>query len=158
MKIYKGQGPVLHEAGKHMSKSGPRENEFKKILNQVSSRPEENKTGADEVNSVPIARGVGVPGGIENIGSQFNIPDKKEMIGALKETLDLVDFYAGKLGDSSQDITGLEPLIGHLEDRLETLRQMGSAPGIPEKLGPVISDMTITIGAEITKFKRGDYQ
>ena len=110
------------------------------------------------MNSGQIARGVGILTGIDNVGGQFDIPDKRKMIDALQETLDLVDFYAGKLGDSSKDVTGLEPLIGHLEDRLETLRQMGSAPGIPEKLSPVISDMTITIGAEIERFKRGDYQ
>ena len=80
------------------------------------------------------------------------------LVDELLETLDLVDFYSSKLADSSISSSGLTPLINHLEDRMEGLKGMESAPETSEKLRSVISDMVITIGAEVAKFKRGDYQ
>ena len=85
------------------------------------------------------------------------ITDRGQVIGALGETLDLVDFYASKLGDSSLPASGLTPLIDHLEDRLKMLEDMESAAEIPEKMSSVLSDLKITIGTEIAKFRRGDY-
>jgi hypothetical protein len=37
------------------------------------------------------------------------------------------------------------------------LRRMEVDPGLPEKLKPIVSDLGLTIGKEVAKFKRGDY-
>ena len=157
MKIHKGQGPILHETNKNMHKVVAKEGDFKKIMDQVgfSSGKREEITGGENLGTV--VGGIQILRGTEQIKEPLNMAEKKQVIERLQETLDLVDFYAAKLADSSLSVKGITPLISHLEERLEGLQNMESVPGMPEKLRPIISDMAITIGAEIAKFKRGDY-
>jgi hypothetical protein len=51
----------------------------------------------------------------------------------------------------------LSPLIGHLEEKMEALSHLESNPDFPGSLRPVVSDLLVTVGTEIAKFKRGDY-
>ena len=75
----------------------------------------------------------------------------------IEQTLDLVGFYAEKLGDPSFSAQGLTPLVDHLEERMEFLRSVESRPGLPDRVRPIISGLTLTIGTEVAKFRRGDY-
>ena len=45
----------------------------------------------------------------------------------------------------------------HLEGRLNSLREMETIPGLPKPLKSVIMDMSVALGTEIVRFKRGDY-
>ncbi|MBN1625125.1 MAG: hypothetical protein JW944_01260, partial [Deltaproteobacteria bacterium] len=139
------------------NKNRPHDSDFKKIMEQVSSAFEKKEPFANRENSGPVVNGISILHGTEYIKEPLDVAGKDYMIEELKETLNLVDFYASKLSDSSLPATGLTPLVNHLEDRMETLREIESAPGTPVKLKSIISDMTITIGAEIARFKRGDY-
>ena len=91
------------------------------------------------------------------MGQLAEVSERERVIGLLEETLDLVDFYAGKLGDPASPVRGLGPLVEHLEERLEGLKGIQSTPGVPEGLQPILSDLALTLGTEIAKFKRGDY-
>ena len=157
MKIYEGQGSILQEIHKNMDKKGPKETDFKKIMDQTML-PAGKKGDIDpHRNLEPALDGIRINHGAEEIREPFKMVEKQQVIGEIQQTLDIIDFYAAKLADSSLSISGITPLIGHLEDKMETLRSMESAAGMPEKLRPIISDMVITIGTEIAKFKRGDY-
>lgn len=159
MKINEGQGSILQQAGRRekINKTHDHENDFKKIMEQIHS-PIHGKEPIIQGETVrPVLNGIDIIRGTEKVQEPIEGTDKRQVLGTLKETLDLVDFYSSKLGDSSFLIDGLTPLIGHLEERLETLRGMESSPDVPEKMRPVISDLSITIGAEIERFKRGDY-
>lgn len=157
MKVYKGQGPVLPQPNKDVNKKGTGEDGFQKIMDQVRSQTEKQGEITGRENLGPVPDGIQIVHGADRINEPLNMAERKQVLEELKQTLDIVDFYAARLADSSLSINGINPLIGHLEDRLEILRNMESAPGMPEKLRPVISDMVITIGTEIAKFKRGDY-
>ncbi len=105
----------------------------------------------------PAAGGVHILHGAEKSPEPLGMIERKQVIEELRQTLDLVDFYAAKLADSSLPARGMSPLISHLEDRLDALQGMESSPNLPEKLRPILSDVVITIGTEIARFRRGDY-
>ena len=157
MKIYEGQGPIPPQTNKGSHKTGTGERDFKKIMDQVSSPPGRTETIANKENIGPVEGGIRILHGVEEIQGPSNVGEKNKVVKVLQETLDLVDFYSAGLKDKSLPAKGMTPLISHLEYRLETLRTMESAPGMPKKLRPILSDITITIGTEIAKFKRGDY-
>jgi len=157
MKINEGQGSILQQTHKNMDKGRPQETDFKKIMDQTMLQAGK-KGGIDPYRNLePAIDGIRIHHGAEEIREPFKMVEKQQVIGEIQQTLDIIDFYAAKLADSSLSISGITPLIGHLEDKMETLRSMESAAGMPEKLRPIISDMVITIGTEIAKFKRGDY-
>ena len=157
MKINEGQGPLLPPKARTGPKKGSDVNDFQKIMNQTNSRIDHRSGVAGKEIPDSIPGGVQILQGTSRSGGPDNIPDKKQLLKDLKETLDVVDFYAQKLGDASLSANGLTPLIGHLEDRLGMLNEMASSPHTPENMKPVVSDMVITIGTEIAKFRRGDY-
>lgn len=156
MKVYEGQIPVLPGSPKDAQKKAAGESDFQKIMDQArvefhkkEQSPAKGVTGP--VESIQLTSG---PDHVVNPGG---ISERKELIRELQTTLDLVDFYAVKLADSKLATSAISPLVSHLEDRLEVMRNMESNPGLPDKLRPVIADMVITIGTEIAKFRRGDY-
>ena len=157
MKIYEGQGLIPPQINKDTQKTGAKESDFKKIMDQMSFQPGQKEAIANKEKIGPVEGGIRILHGVEEIQGPLNVGEKNKVVKVLLETLDLVDFYSSRLNDKSLPAKGMTPLISHLEDRLETLRAMESAPGMPEKLRPILSDMTITIGTEIAKFKRGDY-
>ena len=157
MKIYEGQGSILQQTHKNMDKKGPKETGFKEIMDQTMLKTGKKGNIDPHRNLEPPLDGIRIHHGAGEIGEPFKMVEKQQVIGEIQQTLDIIDFYAAKLADSSLSISGITPLIGHLEDKMETLRSMESAAGMPEKLRPIISDMVITIGTEIAKFKRGDY-
>ena len=157
MKVYEGQGPILQHIKKHTNPKKSTDSDFQKIMDQIRVQSEKTDKSPPKEGIEPVVNGIQMvrdPG--LNNGSPVST-EKSHLIGTLRETLDMVDFYAAKLGDSSMPITDLAPLIGHLESRIDVLRDMGSVERLPERLKTVISDTAITIGSEIAKFKRGDY-
>jgi hypothetical protein len=158
MKVYEGQGPLFHQTNNCINKKGEKGSDFQKIMEELNSKPDPSRVNPGKENIVPLEGGVQILYGVENtVGSQ-NSAKELPLVAELQETLDLIDFYSSKLADSSISSSGLSPLINHLEERLEGLRGMESTPETSEKLRSIISDMVITIGAEVAKFKRGDYQ
>lgn len=157
MKVYEGQGPILQQAGKQTKKNRSNENDFRRIMDQINSPIDRKDVIVDRKGVRPVIDGIDIVRGIEKAQAAFDVTDKEQVVGALKETLDLVDFYSSKLADSSLNARGLTPLINHLEERLAALQSMESYPDMPDKMKPVISDLEITIGTEIERFKRGDY-
>lgn len=157
MKIYGGQGLIYNQADKNDKKNVSEKNNFQSIMDQITSTTvnKENNISADI--QMPAIGGVGVIFKEEPIDSSSAIDNKQEVLGSLKDTLDLVDFYADKLSDSSLSADSLSPLVEQLEQRLDTLKDMESSTGMNDKLRTIISDVTNTIGVEIEKFKRGDY-
>jgi len=157
MKIYEGQSPVFQESGNKQNNKGVNGSEFQKVMDQVAPAPGKTDAVSGNEGLGVVANGIQIVNGLDQVkGADFS-NRKIQILDELQDTLDLVDFYANKLGDSSVSANGLSPLLGHLEERMEGLRNTGASPETPEKLKSIISDMTITIGSEIEKFKRGDY-
>lgn len=157
MKVYEGQGSLLGRVDKAQKKNGQRGSDFQNIIDQIRSPLEKEGMMVKDLNSPPPLNGVQILHGLDRIEVSSDENNKADIINNLKETMDLVEFYVKKLADMSLPASGLTVLVDHLEGRLESINSMGFDQGIPEKLRTIISDMQVTIGSEITKFKRGDY-
>jgi len=151
MKVYENQG-LIHSKKTH--KNGDKDDEFQKIMDQMQA---ETMKSEEAVNpgSVAPQLDVRIIQGVQQTGSSTQV--KQMVLNELRNTLDLVDFYAEKLGNTSLPVTGLAPLIEHLDERLKNLQNMESAKGLPDKLRPIVNDVVVTLGTEIAKFRRGDY-
>ena len=120
----------------------------------TSGSMETNKTLPLNINPVQI---IDQPISITQINESTESSQKGQLLDSIKDTLDLIDFYAGKLSDESFPTENLSSLVDQLDERLGSIKEMSSMEGIPEKLKPVISDVAVTIGTEIERYRRGDY-
>lgn len=155
MKINEGKGIILSRDRTETRPGKSLDGEFQKIMEQVARAGDNPK--AVEPNIIdPLLNGIKISP-VNQIDNQSHPTERQLVINELQETMDLVDFYAAKLADPSRPLSTIDPLIGHLEQRMENLKAMESTPGLPDKLKPIVSDMVITIGAEITRYKSGNY-
>ena len=153
MKIYEHQGVQFNQTDKNEKKKVSDTSSFQAVMDQITSssinKGNNNVTGI----RTPLANDIGVVFKDEPVKNT-----KNELLNTLKNTLDLVDFYTGKLADMSISSDSLTPLVDQIEQRLDNLKEMGSSAGANDKLKTIISDMTNTMGVEIERFKRGDYR
>jgi hypothetical protein len=159
MKVYEGQGMTLHETLKKKRTQEAPQGDFQGIMDQMKLEQDGGSAPVNKGRLDPIP-----PGGIQILG---NVTDtaatqdgtlRNQVLKDLEGTLDLVDFYTTKLADQSLSAGDLKSLVGHLEERAEGLRSLQTAPGLPEGLKSLLSETTLTIGMEVAKFRRGDYQ
>ena len=154
MKINESQRLLLEQHGKINKNKKTDAGSFQKIMDQMTSSAETNKTLPVNINPVQIIDGAA---GALPVNGSIGPAEKDLLLNSLKETLDLIDFYAGKLGDISFPADNLSSLVDQLDNRLASIKDMSSMEGVPEQLKPVISDVAVTIGTEIERFRRGDY-
>jgi hypothetical protein len=157
MKVYEGQGPILQETNSKVKKDKSHGDEFRKIMGQMNIESEKTKQIEEYKSIQPVINGIEIVRGVDKAQQTSETMGNKQVVETLKETLDIIDFYASKLGDRSMNMSGLSPLINHLEDRLQVLGEMEIAEDVSDKIKPVISDLKITIATEIEKYQRGDY-
>lgn len=157
MKIYEDQGSILGQTQRSGHKKGTGSSEFQKVMDQTSFQIEQKGESLVQRPLGVLPEAVQILSGPEKVGGAGNRFDQGSLVDALGETLDLVEFYAGRLGDTSLPAEDMDPLVTHLEERLTSLKDLESAQGMPEKLRPVISDLMVTLGTEIAKYRRGDY-
>ena len=154
MKIHEMQRMLLEQQGKINKKRNTDEGSFQQIMDQMTSGTETKKSLPANINPVQVING---PSGALPINGSSEAVDKDLLLDSLKETLNLIDFYAGKLADESFPAENLSSLVDQLDERLTSIKDMSSMESVPEKLKPVISDVAVTIGTEIERFRRGDY-
>jgi hypothetical protein len=154
MKINESHRALLEQQGKINKNRNTDSDSFQHIMDKMTSSAEINKTLPVNINPVQIIDG---SAGVLPINGSAVSTEKNQILDSLKETLDLVDFYTGKLADDSFPAENLSSLIDQLDERLATIKDMSSMEGVPEKLKPIISDVAVTIGTEVERFRRGDY-
>ena len=155
MKINESHRMLIEQQNKINKNKNTGAGSFQEIMDQVASNREPNKALPLNINPVQI---IDNPVAITSVnGAVSGINEKDMLLDSLKETLDLIDFYTGKLADDSFPAENLSSLIDQLDNRLSVIKDMSSVEGMPEKLKPVISDIAVTIGSEIERFRRGDY-
>ena len=157
MKVHEGQGFIIQQANKTSKGKSVEESDFQKIMDEMNSNIEKKVIAPGQNNLPPLDNGIQIVHGIEKTDKALGLFGKEKIVSDLQSTLDMVDFYSERLADSSMPVSDLDSLVSHLEDRIETLRNLESSTDIPDRIRPIISDMVITIAAEIAKFKRGDY-
>jgi len=152
MKIYERQGVELHQTDKSDKKNISEKNTFQAIMDQITSSSVDKENNVSNKIQMPFVNGTGII--FKEEPANYN---KEDVLNSLKDTLDLVDYYAGKLADPSLSSDSLSPLVEQLENRLDTLKEMGSSTDMNDRLKTIISDVATTMGVEIERFKRGDY-
>jgi hypothetical protein len=157
MKVTETHRQLFNQHQKKVEKVADGGGDFQKMMEQLL--PGEEKSETDTLNrpAGPVADGVQILQGTAGIEKSRAVNPGHPLVEEIRQTLDLVDFYAAKLGNDSLRIQDMSSLVGHLEDRLTHLRAMENHPGLPEKLKPIVSDLLVTVGAEIAKYRRGDY-
>ena len=158
MKIFEGAGSIVPQPHKKQPKTESGNEDFKKVMDQAR--------GQDEQNANPVRTTSGPnlpPGGIQmtpaapDISEATTVAEGRERVITLEQTLDLLDFYADKLGDPTLRVTEISPMIDHLEDRLLRLEEMTSSTVLPDSLKTLLDETMTVMGTEIAKFRRGDY-
>jgi len=151
MKIYERQSVIPSQSEKNDRKYISENNDFQTIMQKLTATSASKENSASANIQMPFANGVGV------VLKDDPVPDNSDVLTGLKDTLDLVDFYAKKLANSSMPSDNLSPLVDQLDQRLDLLKEMGMSAQIDDRLKTIISDVTSTVGTEIERFKRGDY-
>jgi hypothetical protein len=157
MKVYEGQGVTPNPMVKKRSSKSSGEGEFQRIMDQMVPAGEGGKTGGIKGNRELVPEGIQFIGSMDGIHGAAGAVKRGQVLEELEQTLDLVDFYAAKLGDRSMSVQDMEDLVVHMEQRVAVLRDMESAPGVPEGLKGILSETALTVGTEVARFRRGDY-
>ena len=156
MKIYEDQGPLLQPNTNARGKVD-KEGGFQEIMDKKMAGSDKTESVDLQRNINPVVNGIQILSGVEIVQKPSESSNTAPVIDEIQKTLDLIDFYAEKLKDSSLSIERLDSLVDHLDERLDSLKGLESAPGLPGELRSILSDVVLTMGTEIAKFKRGDY-
>lgn len=151
MKIYEHQGILMNQAVKNSRKNVSEKNDFQSVMDRITSSSAGKQNNIQSNIEMPYVNNPGI------VINGDTLSGKEAALNNLKDTLDLVDFYAEKLADQSMSTDSLSPLVEQLEERLGALKEMGSSDQTDERLKIIISDAATTMGVEIERFKRGDY-
>jgi hypothetical protein len=145
-------GPVDGKSTRRSDEGG-----FQKVMEQVAQK-DRGGTGAPGAAGAPPPDGVQIVPGLERVDGVQSGGPKEMLLTEIRETLDVIDHYAADLGNRNLSTAEMRPLVEHLEGRLEGLRRMEKDGELPETVRNVVSDLVITIGTEVAKFGRGDYE
>lgn len=154
MKINETHRVLLEQQRKINKNKNTEAGSFQQLMDQMTSDTKTKKVLPANINPVQI---INRPAGTFQVNGSIEPIKKDLLLDSLKETLDIIDFYATKLADESFPAENLSSLVDQLDERLGSIKDMSSMEGVPENLKPVISDVAITIGTEIERFRRGDY-
>ncbi len=157
MKVDEGMGTHLQETLRKAEKKGAKEGEFQRVMNQVISRGDRERDIPLQTHPAAVSHGVLIGEDLTKVKEAATAAVNRRVLAGIQEALDIIDFYVAKLADTSQPVSTMNSLIGHLREKMEGLQGLVSEPGVPEGLKPLISDTVLTIGTEIAKFERGDY-
>jgi len=156
MKVYESQNGVLQEIRRKRPNT-PESGGFQRVMDQVKAQTDALESQQARAQTETVPNGIRILAESQKVEGSPGVLETKEVVEGLEQTLDLLDFYALKLSDPSFSIKDMSPIITHLEERLEGMRNMQSTSPLPDGLSSVFSDTMITIGTEIAKFRRGDY-
>ncbi len=130
---------------------------FQEVMNQVAERGGKEAEVPASVNTAHASPNITPPQLIRDLEGQDGIATRYKLMKEVENTLDLAGFYTQKLGDPGVKTTFLEPLVNHLEAKMEDLRFLQNNGKIDEELKAIVSDLDITLGTEVARFRRGDY-
>jgi hypothetical protein len=155
MKIGETLGPRMGEGTRQKTAGDLQGGDFKAILDELLARPsapEAARSGALTLGGVAEAAKA-----IDPTRAADEVSGVRALFSGLEGTLDTLAWYAERLGDPGFPIEHLAPVLDRLEERVGDLNRLGAAGGVPAKLNEVLSDISIVVGTEIARLRRGDY-
>jgi hypothetical protein len=157
MKISDTQASMLSEMSTQKSGKSKADGSFQKVMNEVMEQQDEKAARPDSANSPEFPPDISPTQMIRDIGGQNDSLSGTQVMKELENILDLAGFYSRKLGDPAIKTASLEPLITHLEGKMEGLRSLKENGSMDDKLKSIVSDLDLTLGTEVARFRRGDY-
>jgi hypothetical protein len=157
MKVHENPGLMLNQIRKQNAVKDQGENTFQQIMDDVRLEKGLQEKGLSQAASGIIPEGVQIVNQGGRIQPSETGFEKGEVLRDLEQTLDLIDFYAGRLADPSFQAKEMEPLVDHLEERMAGFQMLQTEAELPEQLNHIISDTVLTLGRETARFRRGDY-
>jgi len=158
MKVNETSGHIQGPPVRKNRPGGGGDGTFQEIMDQVSRQGSTAPGSPSLPASVPVFDGVQILPGAGGVDASPATAARERVLQEIRDTLDVVDRYAAHLGNPSLSASDLRPLAEHLEGRLGGLRRMEADSELPGTLRSVVSDLAVTISAEMAKFGRGDYE
>ena len=149
MKV-RGPGGPWHP--KDLKQKGPNKEsqtlEFKKIMEQVSQDKGEISATRPAKPPEPLI-------GVRMLNSLG--PQMKVLLGELRCLIDNMDSYIYRLGDENIKDRDLEPILSHLADRVQSLKDRFGSETMTKGLHDILTELELTVAVEKAKLRRGDY-
>jgi hypothetical protein len=156
MKISETQSPLLHHATQKAPSNKAKTSDFKDLMETIMNPPSSEASPTVSPPPLPPRQGLQIGSDLAATRTVTDPSDpRKACVSQLEQMLDFLDFYGRRLADPAVPVTSMEPLVDQLEERLSGLKSLHE--GLPDALQTILSDLEITLSAEIAKFKRGDY-
>lgn len=157
MKIYDSTGILLPRRNEKSAGNLKTKGDFQKMMSDVMSQRDQTSSTASSGNPNLFSENAITVQNIQTVGGVEGCQSEMKGVRELQGVLDMADAYAQKLGDTSISTNALQPLVTHLEEGLEGLNQLEQKGGLDTGVKKIISELNVTLGTEIAKFKRGDY-
>jgi hypothetical protein len=157
MKIPDTKGSVFSEMSIQKGGKSKANGSFRKVMNEVMEQQDGKTARPHSVNSPEFPQNICPTQVIRDIGKQNDSLSGTQVTKELENVLDLAGFYSKKLGDPAVKTASLEPLVTHLEGKMEGLRLLREQGNMDEKLKSIVSELDLALGTEVARFKRGDY-
>jgi hypothetical protein len=157
MKISDINSTMVHRGIGHRTEKNKNKDTFQNIMNQVLDQQEEKSVESARANA-PGAVSNTLPASlVGHIDGKNGSASCEQVMKEVQSALDLADFYSDKLGNRSVSAASLEPLVGHLEEKMNGLRFLKEQGNIDQDLKTIVSELDIAVGSEVARFRRGDY-
>jgi hypothetical protein len=157
MKISDTRGSLLTEINGQKGRNSKANGTFQKVMSETLQRETGKSAQPLSVNSLEFSSDIRPAQMIRGVEAPDGIFPGTQVMRELQSTLDLAGFYTTKLGDPAIKTPSLEPLVSHLEEKLEGLRSLKEEAGLDEELKGIVSELDLALGTEVARFRRGDY-
>ncbi|MBW2093616.1 MAG: hypothetical protein JRI80_01890 [Deltaproteobacteria bacterium] len=157
MKISDANGSMMPgingpRAGKSKAKGA-----FQEVMSQVMEQRDGKTAEPASVNTAGASPNIAPTQLIRNVEGQNSIPSGAQVMKEVESALDLAGFYTKKLENPAIKAASLEPLVTHLEEKMEGLRFLKDQGNIDEELKKIVFELDLAVGTEVARFRRGDY-
>jgi len=130
---------------------------FQEVMSQVMEQRDGKTAEPASVNSPGASSNITPAQLIRDIEGRNGIPSGVQVVKEVESALDLAGFYAKKLEDPAIKTASLEPLVAHLEEKMDGLRFLKDHGNMDQELKTIVSELDLTVGTEVARFRRGDY-
>ena len=157
MKISDATGSLLPEMIGHKGEKSKANGTFQKVMSEAMEQQGGKTAQSLSVNPAELSPDISPAQMIRGVEGQNGIPSGTQVMKELQGALDLAGFYTEKLSDPAIKTASLEPLVTHLEKKMEGLRLFKEQGNTDEELKGILSELDLALGTEVARFRRGDY-
>jgi hypothetical protein len=159
MKISNANGSMMPGINGSRAAKSKTKGAFQEVMSHVMEEQRGGKTAEPaSVNPPGDSPNIAPTRLIRDIEGRNGLPSGgAQVMKEVDSTLDLAGFYSKKLEDPAVKSASLEPLVAHLEEKMEGLRFLKDHGNIDDELKEIVSELDLAVNTEVARFRRGDY-